>query len=425
MKFYYADSIDQVDPDFNFISESYGAYREGILQKHDRYAHELMSPQRPYDGLLVSRFTFDSSTYNDHLRQEAAEVGIHRLLRFGSPEAHSEFPIIADCGAFNYFKEANPIYTTDDMIEFYERYQFTYGVSIDHIIAEFRMPDHSQLVFPGFEAQPEAESRRRYEITLKNAEDFYQLTQGGRAVKFDPIGVVQGWDPESYADAVMSLKKMGYTYVALGGMVTLRTPEILAVLEAIKARTGGSVPLHLFGISRLINYQAFKEAGVISFDSTSPLRQAFLSSKDNYHSDAGHYAAIRIRQTSASTELGRKVRDGVLDRELVIKHEREALEAMRQLDQGHATVDQVLNALHAYEEVCGGEGLDWKSVRRTLEDKPWQSCPCNICKAVGVEVIILRGNNRNRRRGFHNLWYTQQTLNCYRADEAPNETSNA
>ena len=41
--------------------------------------------------------------------------------------------------------------------------------------------------------------------------------------------------------------------------------------------------------------------------------------------------------------------------------------------------------------------------RETLEAKPWQSCECAICQKVGVETIIFRGANRNRRRGFHNL----------------------
>ncbi|MDR6123510.1 hypothetical protein QFZ87_003107 [Bacillus sp. SLBN-46] len=41
---------------------------------------------------------------------------------------------------------------------------------------------------------------------------------------------------------------------------------------------------------------------------------------------------------------------------------------------------------------------------KVLNDKPWKDCSCSICKDVGVEVIIFRGNNRNRRRGFHNTY---------------------
>lgn len=42
--------------------------------------------------------------------------------------------------------------------------------------------------------------------------------------------------------------------------------------------------------------------------------------------------------------------------------------------------------------------------RNTLEKRPWEKCQCAICRRDGVEVIIFRGNNRNRRRGFHNTY---------------------
>jgi hypothetical protein len=40
---------------------------------------------------------------------------------------------------------------------------------------------------------------------------------------------------------------------------------------------------------------------------------------------------------------------------------------------------------------------------RTLKDRPWESCSCSICKETGVETIIFRASNRNKRRGMHNL----------------------
>jgi len=40
--------------------------------------------------------------------------------------------------------------------------------------------------------------------------------------------------------------------------------------------------------------------------------------------------------------------------------------------------------------------------RRLLNARPWERCDCPICDAHGIEVAIFRGNNRNRRRGFHN-----------------------
>jgi hypothetical protein len=61
-----------------------------------------------------------------------------------------------------------------------------------------------------------------------------------------------------------------------------------------------------------------------------------------------------------------------------------------------------------------GEGDDEKAQARTLEKvrerlvrtldaRPWKQCDCAICRSVGVEVIIFRASNRNKRRGIHNL----------------------
>jgi hypothetical protein len=41
---------------------------------------------------------------------------------------------------------------------------------------------------------------------------------------------------------------------------------------------------------------------------------------------------------------------------------------------------------------------------RTLHDRPWRACSCAICQEVGIDVVIFRGTERNKRRGFHNLF---------------------
>ncbi|WP_129727930.1 tRNA-guanine transglycosylase DpdA [Ectobacillus funiculus] len=61
-----------------------------------------------------------------------------------------------------------------------------------------------------------------------------------------------------------------------------------------------------------------------------------------------------------------------------------------------------------YETVCANNKLR-PHYLRVLADQPWKKCNCEICRGIGVEVIIFRGNNRNRRRGFHNthVFYEQ------------------
>lgn len=59
--------------------------------------------------------------------------------------------------------------------------------------------------------------------------------------------------------------------------------------------------------------------------------------------------------------------------------------------------------LREYAEAVGdSEKLD--GYRRTLEERPWDRCDCPFCEKNGIQMCIFRGNNRNRRRGFHNMY---------------------
>ena len=414
MKFFYADALDLVDPGYDFSTDQFAPGR--VPQRDDVYAHELLAPERPYDGLLVSRFLLDGrgtqGRYTMAQRQRFVRDGAQRFLRFpidGTFDA-DRFPILCDCGAFNYRNDPDPPYSVEDMVEFYELGGFTHGVSVDHMIGTFDpMLDH-----PTIGGIPD-KLQRRFDITLANAERLRSIMVRDKP-RFTALGVAQGWSPASYARAVRALVGMGYDYIALGGLVPLKTPEILAVLDGVKAVTGGRTRLHLFGVTRLENFQAFRDAGVVSLDSTSPLRQAFKDAKDNYYSAAGHYSALRVPQADIYPKLVRRIRNGEVERLEAVRSERACLLTLRALDRDEASVAQAMDALGAYEALFGGNSK-WDAVKRTLEDRPWRTCKCPVCRDIGVDVVIFRGANRNRRRGFHNLLFTQKLLQEHRRKE--------
>jgi len=70
-----------------------------------------------------------------------------------------------------------------------------------------------------------------------------------------------------------------------------------------------------------------------------------------------------------------------------------------------ATFKQVWTVLENYaaSELVDDENL-LEGYRKTLRSRPWDRCSCPICDDLGIEVTIFRGNNRNRRRGFHNTY---------------------
>src|SRR5439155_17266835 len=53
---------------------------------------------------------------------------------FRLDHAHGSLEIMGDCGAFSYVDEPEPPYTVDDVIGFYERCEFDYGIAVDHVI---------------------------------------------------------------------------------------------------------------------------------------------------------------------------------------------------------------------------------------------------------------------------------------------------
>lgn len=76
----------------------------------------------------------------------------------------------------------------------------------------------------------------------------------------------------------------------------------------------------------------------------------------------------------------------------------------------NSAYDQVWIVVRDYAMWVGDESL-LEEYQETLKNRPWEKCNCTICEEHGVEICIFRGNDRNRRRGFHNTrrFYDQFT----------------
>lgn len=393
MKFYFPDSQDLVSPTYDFINDEYSPYR--VRQRDDVYAHQAVTPI-PYDGILVSKAVVDGSVksagkYSAPQRERFYRLGVKKFFRL--PETLST---LGDCGAFNYIDEERPPYEVDEVLDFYGRCGFDEGISIDHIIFGY-IPDRSDV-------QPETAWINRQQISLELAEEFINAARKSNA-RFEPVGAAQGWGPQSYAHSVAQLQKMGYRRIALGGMVPLKSHEIIDCLRAIDTVRKPETELHLLGINRVDSMEQFAHHGVTSFDSTSVFRQAFMDDRNNYHTATDSYTAIRVPQVDANPALKRLILSGSISQAEAIAAERACLRALREFDQGETTLENVMDALAAYESlVLGSKKKSYLGCyERTLKDAPWRVCPCALCKKHGIEIVIFRGSERNKRRGFHNL----------------------
>lgn len=412
MKFIFADSLDMVDPKYDMLDDRHSPTRRPYWD--DLYPHQILG-YAPYDGILVSRgIVGDHRVSGKYTHSQAMRFqidGARKFLRLDG-EKFKDLKIFGDCGAFTYAKEDVPPYSSAEMIDFYDHCGFSHGCSVDHIIFDF------EDGLDGIDGHT-FERKRRFDITLENAADFLSRASRMRD-RFTPLGVVQGWSPGSMAVAAERLVKMGYDYLAIGGMVPLKSDQIRRCLRAIRSSVPDSTRLHVLGFGKADDIEKFVEFRMTSFDTTSPLLRAFKDERQNYYlpdenGRVRYYTAIRVPQALENPRLQRLVKRGTFRSEELVQLERAALDVLRAFDRNESEVEETIGPVLAYNSVLVAE-RPYQEVaqtpkmkalaaryRETLSDRPWRKCGCEICRSVSIDVILFRASNRNKRRGIHNL----------------------
>jgi queuine/archaeosine tRNA-ribosyltransferase len=321
---------------------------------------------------------------------------------------------MGDCGAFGYVDLEEPPYSVEDVLDYYTRHGFDYGISVDHLV---------------FGADDREGQRYRYDLTLENAQEFYDKHQAqGR--EWVPMAAVQGWNVDSYVQAAQECVAIGYDYLAVGGLVKSTTVEITSVLEAIRDAVANDIRIHALGVARFTSLSDFLRIGVTSVDSATYLRRAWTSRKDNFWTrEQQVFSAIRVpgpkralraaarKQAKEQAEkrgMSSEEKETYIE-EAIEAHLNERLERAKEMEQecfyklrtygaraaNAPSVYDLVDHLDRYQEYVGRNCLR-KHYEATLRARPWEQCDCAICERAGIEVAIFRGNNRNRRRGFHN-----------------------
>lgn len=387
MKFLYADTQDYIDPDYDFINDTSRPDRRPYWD--DKYAHEMIQPA-PYDGLLLSMSAIRHAKgvasskvrYSTSAQQRLLREGVRRFVRMEG-ERFKDAMLLGDCGAFAYVDQPEPAYSPKEVFEFYAQAGFTHGCSPDHIIFPYESSN------PDINSQPE-DVRYRYEITLSNAHEFLQLTEQAQT-PFEPVGAVQGWSPRSMAEAAVKLEKMGYRYLAIGGLVPLKVEQIHEALGAIRSAISPETNIHLLGFAKAESIHEFVNYKITSFDSTSPLIRAFKDAKSNYYMP-GHetglkyYTAVRIPQAIENPKLLQGIKKGNLSAEHLVQLEKQALSHLRAYDQGLIDFDTTRKSIIDYlaTGLLGGKNKveQEKKIAKALDlisptllAKPWQDCP--------------------------------------------------
>jgi len=362
-----------------------------------------------HDGILVS------------LAQHVTPKGA--LRRIMGTEDHSLAPknlrnqfglelnqsLFGDCGAFSYVNEIEPTISVEQAVALYDLHGFDFGASVDHIPVAHVM--RNGLSFDLTRGERLARVRR----TKKNAELFFSAAKK-RKVSFRPVGTVQALDPTGYARTVKFYHELGYRHIAIGGLVPQTDAAIQKIVLAVMKTVADLSPrpwIHLFGVFRPNLQELFKRLKVDSFDSATYFRKAWLRSDQNYLATNGKwYAAIRVPMTK-DPRTRKRLESSKIDLRRLEIQEAAVMKLLIQYDQNEVSIIEVLDAVIGYDEQLtrSSEVTSLRDkYRKTLVDRPWESCRCTFCSEIGIHMLIFRGANRNKRRGTHNTLMLYKSL---------------
>ncbi len=400
-----------------------------------------------------------------------------------------------------------------------EEYEPTIRTSVDAEVDPFTAEDFQgdfDSVLTRLAQDPrvvyrEDDAQFRYELTLRNAQEMYDLYLQ-QDYPFRLMVAIQGWDPDSYAAAAEDVLEIGYDYLGIGGVAGSPIHDVRTIVKSVgktvksfEREHNTRVDSHVFGFAKTEGFETIGRTGMTSFDSASMLRSAWTGGQ-NYRLDHDErYDAIRVRYPSSRDDLETAIETSLRGRETLIalqaydtgdsihdalegwhnfvtdvlpaterylrehRHDerfderllgdietafREDFEYGRELQASFSqnlrgdlvkllreddpddtvpfeeytallnTAGKVLEQFQSvttssdYADAVSDYDRVWTIVQKyatwigdddllaeyqeTLRERPWEKCDCPICREHGIQVCIFRGNDRNRRRGFHN-----------------------
>jgi hypothetical protein len=391
------------------------------------YAYEVFTEPLA-DGILVSKTLVLAFC---HIVQKDGRYAIRRhddhffdIRDFARlPEHYYSF---ADPGTWSYvhrLKLPDYLYDTDGMIDYYSDLNFDLAGSVDWpIIDKLRIKRKDKVRF--IEATDDIK-KHRVGITLELAQDFINKCNE-RDVNFIPFGCAQGYDIKSYRESVRKICKMGYEYIAVGGMPAYSEKQVLELLPHIwdEIKKSGNRPgFHLYG--RYPSPPAVKDFlkyGVTSLDNNSNFLTAIRSPCPYMAPEFASFASCPTNPcrglylpSDRSPVIVRLKRNGSPKYGALRRLCRRAFFLYAQYSK-HGTESSKKDFLKVYKHLVYSLNECYSNPRSkqkvndiyqqavsVVEEKPWELCGCTGCKRLKGHIVATRGP-RNRWMSAHNLY---------------------
>jgi hypothetical protein len=278
--------------------------------------------------------------------------------------------IFGDSGAFSFVDEDVPPVSVNDVIDFYNSIGVDRGASLDHVVPDY---DSGYDYFFGGLSAPQ-KYQDRMEITIENGSKFLEECKK-QDVRFQPVGAVQGWSPNSYIECIQAFQKMGYKKIAIGGVAHLPKPSVIELLKRVKEIIG-ETEIHLFGLTQPKILRAVKMPNITSVDGMGPFISSVVSAV-YFAPDEKRYMCIPLEDVNKSEEYEKIMANG--------------------------------NFLKV-EEISDPEtNFSKDRMVKTLKSRVWETCDCAICEEFGSK-IVLHHKEYSRARGLHNMYMVGKQL---------------
>jgi len=223
-----------------------------------RISNTNLFPSFMKENLLFS-MSFDSKIHYETMHSSLDPIADKSGLR---PQSSPPKRVFADCGAFQYRDSNRPLLGDGKEMNHQVAwdYYFENHVQATHKWDEILLcaPDH--IITPDMD---DATAEGRFKFIKENAEPFLEHTRPHPNVH--AVGVIHGRTVEERIQQYQMFSELGYTYVALGGMVPysskpldamgiiagitdLESPKIASDSILARCRKDG-IKLHVFGLN--------------------------------------------------------------------------------------------------------------------------------------------------------------------------------
>lgn len=386
------------------------------------------------DGILVSRTLLESKVNlvrnEDDMYYISAHGGKRKFPDIPSycKTRGTDLICFADPGTWsyaNYFELPPALYDTDDLIDYYSHMRYDIAGSVDWPII-----DRIMQTIDGkrkFSDLSDKIKEKRRKLTLELAQDFINKCRKRNHINFMPFGTIQGYSMKTYRKSLRAILKMGYDYIAIGGLPAYSEERVVDILSMIKKEVDRAgmrgIGIHMYGrFPAPSNTGYYLECGVSSFDNNSSFIYAtknacaFVNPTYKESGTVPIHPCISIKIPMPTGPMISRIRRYLPDKyEGVLSSCNNTFALFCRYSQSQKQKDKK-KFIRAYKKM----NRDLEEVRRVklkseakfkfaletctnaFDSNGWQRCQCTSCRMIKDHIYLGRGTNRSYHLFAHN-----------------------